>query len=172
MIKTNILPGKSVAQIVCQVQRMLGQQSLKGRQMGGNTNRTEFLHIHLDVYAVGRDNAKRMDVCRKNRIIINDGRRSRAMGWRVDNFTSEEIQQKRDAAKKKYGLTKAEIAQVQIPKLTDNQTSGVFDKKTSEQLERDKLLSRLAVLRNALTVLQNKQKKVSVQCSCGISPVA
>lgn len=80
MIKTNILPGKSVAQIVCQVQRMLGQQSLKGRQMGGKTNRVEFLHVHLDVYAVGRDNAKRMDVCRKNRMIINDGRRIRALG--------------------------------------------------------------------------------------------
>lgn len=26
----NILPGKTVSQIVCQVQRMIGQQSLKG----------------------------------------------------------------------------------------------------------------------------------------------
>lgn len=30
IIKAKILPGKTVSQIVCQVQRMIGQQSLKG----------------------------------------------------------------------------------------------------------------------------------------------
>jgi len=34
----------------------------------------EFLKLHADVYEIGRENAKRTNVCRKNGIIINDGR--------------------------------------------------------------------------------------------------
>lgn len=42
-----------------------------------------------------------------------------------------------------------------IPKLTEKQTSEVFDKRTNEQLQRDQLLSRLSVLRNALNYIKN-----------------
>lgn len=35
---------------------------------------SEFLHLHADVYVIGRENAKRTGVCRKNGIIVNDGR--------------------------------------------------------------------------------------------------
>ena len=49
-----------------------------------------------------------------------------------------------------------------IPKLTEKQTSGVFDKKTKEQLERDQLLSRLVVLRNALEYLKNGSPDVGL----------
>lgn len=69
-----LLPGKTVSQIVCQVQRMIGQQSLKGVYWFLILIWIEFLHLHADVYAIGRENAKRTDVHRKNGIIINDGR--------------------------------------------------------------------------------------------------
>ena len=37
-------------------------------------NELEFLKLHADVNVIGRDNARRTDVCRKNGIIVNDGR--------------------------------------------------------------------------------------------------
>ena len=74
MIKSKILPGKTVSQIVCQVQRLIGQQSLKGRNMISNVYSIEFLRLHADIYAIGRENAKKTGVLRKNGMIINDGR--------------------------------------------------------------------------------------------------
>ncbi|KNB42210.1 hypothetical protein JH06_4386 [Blastocystis sp. subtype 4] len=127
IIRAKVLPGKTVSQIVCQVQRMIGQQSLK-----------EFLKLHADVYEIGRENAKRTNVCRKN-----------------DNLTTEEVKIKREANVKKYGLTTEQIRRVVIPKLTESQTSEVFDKRTNAQLEREQLLSRLGVLRNALECIRN-----------------
>lgn len=109
----------------------------------------------MDVYAIRRENAKRTGVCRKNGIIINDGRR---IFWRergVDNMTTEEIKEKREYNLKKFGLSQEEIDRVVIPVLTEKQTSEVFDKRTNQQLERQQLLSRLAMLRSALQVRQN-----------------
>ncbi|KAK8796710.1 hypothetical protein WA588_000838 [Blastocystis sp. NMH] len=134
LVQMRILPGKTVSQIVCQAQRLVGQQSLK-----------EFLRLHADVFVIGRENSKRTGVCRKNGIIINDGH----------NPTVEEIRKKREANFRKYGLSKEEIDRVVIPKLTEKQTSEVFDKRTNEQLQRDQLLSRLSVLRNALDYIKN-----------------
>ncbi|KAK8821015.1 hypothetical protein WA556_005327, partial [Blastocystis sp. ATCC 50177/Nand II] len=128
-----LLPGKTVSQIVCQVQRMIGQQSLK-----------EFLKLHADVLVIGRENAKRTDVHRKNGIIVNEGH----------NMTPQEVKQRRMYNLKKYGLSNEEIDKVVIPVLSEKQTSEVFDKRTNKQLEREQLLSRLAVLRSALQYLQ------------------
>ena len=62
---------------------------------------------------------------------------------------------KREANVKKYGLTTEQIRRGVIPKLTESQTSEVFDKRTNAQLEREQLLSRLGVLRNALECIRN-----------------
>ena len=73
----------------------------------------------------------------------------------LDNMTPEEVKKKREYNRKKYGLTQEEIDRVVIPVLTEKQTSEVFDKRTSKQLERQQLLSRLAVLRSALQVIRS-----------------
>ena len=70
-------------------------------------------------------------------------------------MTTEEIKEKREYNLRKYGLSQEEIDRVVIPVLTEKQTSEVFDKRTNQQLERQQLLSRLAMLRSALQVRQN-----------------
>ena len=70
-------------------------------------------------------------------------------------MTTEEIKEKREYNLRKFGLSQEEIDRVVIPVLTEKQTSEVFDKRTNEQLERQQLLSRLAMLRSALQVRQN-----------------
>lgn len=76
-------------------------------------------------------------------------------------MTAEEVKQKHEFNLKKYGLSKEEIDRVVIPKLTEKQTSEVFDKRTNQQLERQQLLSRLAMLRSALQVRQNGSEVAS-----------
>ena len=70
-------------------------------------------------------------------------------------MTTEEIKEKREYNLRKFGLSQEEIDRVVIPVLTEEQTSEVFDKRTNQQLERQQLLSRLAMLRSALQVRQN-----------------
>lgn len=156
-----LLPGKTVSQIVCQVQRMIGQQSLKGGANWKWGNDTEFLKLHADVLVIGRENAKRTDVHRKNGIIVNEGRGLSSILSRVDNMTPQEVKQRRMYNLKKYGLSSEEIDKVVIPVLSEKQTSEVFDKRTNKQLEREQLLSRLAVLRSALQYLQKGSPDVS-----------
>lgn len=47
-----------------------------------------------------------------------------------------------------------------IPVLKEKETSEVFDKRTNQQFEREKLLSRLTILRSALQYLQNGSPSV------------
>ena len=70
-------------------------------------------------------------------------------------MTPEEVREKRAYNLKKYGLSKEEIDSVVIPVLKEKETSEVFDKRTNQQFEREKLLSRLTILRSALQYLQN-----------------
>lgn len=70
-----VLPGKTTTQIVGQVQRMMGQQSLRGISMVIGVHWSlEFLKIKLDPLLVGKDNAKKHNVSRKSGIIVNEGR--------------------------------------------------------------------------------------------------
>ena len=118
--------------------------------------------MHADVLEIGRENAKRTDVHRKNGIIVNEGRGLFLAFLRVDNMTPQEVKQRRMYNLKKYGLSNEEIDKVVIPVLSEKQTSEVFDKRTNMQLEREQLLSRLAVLRSALQYLQNGSPDVGV----------
>ena len=58
------LPGKTLAQMNLQAQRMLGQQST-----------AEFQGLHIDVLEVGRNNSRKEGVKRKNGFIVNTGRK-------------------------------------------------------------------------------------------------
>lgn len=131
------------------------------RRIGNGGNDTEFLKLHADVLVIGRENAKRTDVHRKNGIIVNEGRVLSSILSRVDNMTPQEVKQRRMYNLKKYGLSNEEIDKVVIPVLSEKQTSEVFDKRTNKQLEREQLLSRLAVLRSALQYLQKGSPDVS-----------
>ena len=131
------------------------------RRIGNGGNDTEFLKLHADVLVIGRENAKRTDVHRKNGIIVNEGRVLLSILSRVDNMTPQEVKQRRMYNLKKYGLSNEEIDKVVIPVLSEKQTSEVFDKRTNKQLEREQLLSRLAVLRSALQYLQKGSPDVS-----------
>ena len=73
----------------------------------------------------------------------------------------EIIAKKRD----KKELSKEEIDRVVIPVLKEKETTEVFDKKTNQQLEREKLLSRLTVLRSALQYLQTGSSSVRISLS-------
>ena len=70
-------------------------------------------------------------------------------------MTAEETRERRAYNLKKFGLSQEEIDRVVIPVLKEKETSEVFDKKTNQQFEREKLLSRLTVLRSALQFIQN-----------------
>ena len=101
---------------------------------------------------IGRDNYKKEGVCRKNGIIINNGH----------NLSPAEIKAKRLANLKKYGKPKEMTDKIVIPKLKESQTSEVFDKSINKQLEREKLLNRLTVLRSALAFLQKSESDDSI----------
>ena len=79
-----------------QAQRLLGQQSL-----------AEFMGLHLDLERIGRDNQAKVDVVRKNGVIINTG----------DNPSKLEVYKKREAHKYKYGLGQQAVANLQLPKV-------------------------------------------------------
>ena len=78
-------------------------------------------------------------------------------------MTVKEVQEKRAYNLKKYGLSQQEIDNVVIPVLKEKDTSEVFDKKTNQQFEREKLLSRLTVLRSALQYIQHGSPNVSIR---------
>ena len=79
------------------------------RRIGNGVNDTEFLKLHADVLVIGRENAKRTDVHRKNGIIVNEGRVLLSILSRVDNMTPQEVKQRRMYNLKKYGLSNEEI---------------------------------------------------------------
>ncbi|KAI8871159.1 hypothetical protein GQ42DRAFT_121272 [Ramicandelaber brevisporus] len=62
--ETGCLPGKTIAQMNLQTQRMLGQQST-----------AEFAGLHIDCFKIGEINSQRQgpDVKRKNGFIVNTG---------------------------------------------------------------------------------------------------
>ncbi|KAK8797334.1 hypothetical protein WA158_004542 [Blastocystis sp. Blastoise] len=144
MTDEKILPGKNVTQIVGQVQRMMGQQSLR-----------EYLKINLDPFIVGKDNSKRKGVTRKNGMIINDG----------NTLSADEFRLLHNKNKEKYALSKQEIDGIIIPKLSLQDTSN--DIKISERvfIDRANKLRKLAELRNALFVLTNKDKNLQKRLS-------
>ncbi|GBG33627.1 Hypothetical Protein FCC1311_098502 [Hondaea fermentalgiana] len=105
IVKAKCLPGKSVAQLNNQMQRMLGQQST-----------SEFTGLHIDPSRVFADNEKKHGR-RKNGCLINmDG-----------NMTQAQIKAKRAANEAKFGLDPVEIRNIVIPVLRHEDTSNVVN---------------------------------------------
>lgn len=123
-----VLPGKTTTQIVGQVQRMMGQQSLRGISMVIGVHWSlEFLKIKLDPLLVGKDNAKKHNVSRKSGIIVNEGRMGCCLLLMavLDNLSKEEFQALHQANKEKYALPESTVQAIVIPKLTIQETSTV-----------------------------------------------
>ncbi len=93
--KAGVLPGKSVAQLNLQTQRLLGQQSTR-----------EFMGLHLFCSRVGQKNALLVDAPRKNGCIINDG----------DKISPDETQRRKALHRQLYGLSDAQVAAIVLPK--------------------------------------------------------
>ncbi|KAK8793506.1 hypothetical protein WA158_004865 [Blastocystis sp. Blastoise] len=133
--RANVLPGKTVNQIVSEVQRMIGQQSLK-----------EFLNVHADPYAIGDDNSKRKDVKRKNGMIVNVGK----------TLTNEEYEILHKSNIQKYGLSKEEIDAIEIPVISQEESSGFLENEENMIIQRSMKLRKLSELRYSLLYLQQK----------------
>lgn len=105
IVKAGCLPGKTVAQLNNQMQRMLGQQST-----------SEFTGLHIDPLHVFAENEKKPGR-RKNGCLINmDG-----------NMSQNQIRRKRAANEEKFGLDPAEIRSIVIPVLRHEDTSNVVN---------------------------------------------
>eukprot|EP01116_Phalansterium_solitarium_P001156 TRINITY_DN10934_c0_g1_i2.p1 TRINITY_DN10934_c0_g1~~TRINITY_DN10934_c0_g1_i2.p1 ORF type:complete len:338 (+),score=89.80 TRINITY_DN10934_c0_g1_i2:149-1162(+) len=129
IIDQNCLPGKTPSQLNLQVQRLMGQQSLR-----------DFMGLHVDPMQVFNDNALK-EGFRKNGCLINMG----------NNPKPEERLANIQANKKKYGLTKDVIDGLQLPsfpagatkptdKPTDRPRPQKKDKKGKKSAEPEVLL--------------------------------
>ncbi|KAJ1720774.1 hypothetical protein LPJ53_004632 [Coemansia erecta] len=83
IIESGCLPGKTIAQMNLQTQRMLGQQST-----------AEFNGLHIDAFEVGELNSKKQgpDVKRKNNCIVNTG----------GKLTRDEVESRRTAHRERF----------------------------------------------------------------------
>jgi hypothetical protein len=97
IVRSGVLPGKSVSQLNLQTQRLLGQQSTR-----------EFMGLHIWCSKVGQKNALLVDAPRKNGCIINEGR----------NISPEETVRRKAQNRLLYQLSDAEIAAIQLPSST------------------------------------------------------
>lgn len=150
--KERILPGKTVAQMYNQCQRLLGQQSL-----------AEFEGLRLRLKDVFEKNAKIQGdgVVRKNNCIVNQG----------DKQTREEVLRKKAYNKEHYGLSKEEVDAIIIPELKHEDTSSVFVNSASHALnsnpgqKRLEKIQKLKMLHKEIslidTKIQNLKKKMS-----------
>eukprot|EP00943_MAST-04B_sp_MAST-4B-sp1_P003530 g3530.t1 len=148
--KERILPGKTVAQMYNQCQRLLGQQSL-----------AEFEGLKLNLKSIFEKNAKIQgeNIVRKNNCIVNQG----------DKQTREMIIKKKAYNKEHFGLTDEEVAAIVIPELKHEDTSSVFVNSASTgrnsnpgQIRLEKI-QRLKMLQKELSLIETqiaKQEKL------------
>ena len=100
--------------------------------------------LHLDLEAIYLDNRSKEGVFRKQGLIVNQG----------DNPTKKAIYEKREANKKKYGLSHAFVQNLKLPKAQTKEWLKVL---TLDQILRDSAnfsttekISHLEVLKEAL----------------------
>ncbi|KAJ1676129.1 hypothetical protein EV182_008812, partial [Spiromyces aspiralis] len=98
IIESDCLPGKTIAQMNLQTQRMLGQQST-----------AEFNGLHIDPFVIGELNSKKQgpDIRRKNNFIVNSG----------GKLSREEVERRRNENRRLYELPEAEWKSIVLPKL-------------------------------------------------------
>ncbi|KAJ2776262.1 hypothetical protein H4R18_005763 [Coemansia javaensis] len=97
IIESECLPGKTIAQMNLQTQRMLGQQST-----------AEFNGLHIDALEVGALNSKRQgpEIKRKNNCIVNTG----------GKLSREEVERRRAAHRAQFEVPKDVWAAIELPR--------------------------------------------------------
>ncbi|RKP23929.1 hypothetical protein SYNPS1DRAFT_17890 [Syncephalis pseudoplumigaleata] len=100
IVDSGCLPGKTVAQMNLQLQRLLGQQST-----------AEFAGLHLDPMVIGAINATKQgpEIKRKNNCIVNTG----------NKLSREEIKRRIQQNKELYELPPEEWQNIVLPKRED-----------------------------------------------------
>jgi hypothetical protein len=139
--KNRFLPGKTVAQMYNQCQRLLGQQSV-----------AEFEGLRIRLNEVFAANAKIKGVKRKNNCIVNEG----------DKQTREMVLAKKKYNQETYGITDEEADAIVIPVLKHEDTSSVFvdsadtEKATNPGQIRYEKIQRLKMLAKELKYVEGK----------------
>ncbi|KAJ2642704.1 hypothetical protein GGH99_008686 [Coemansia sp. RSA 1285] len=97
IIESECLPGKTIAQMNLQTQRMLGQQST-----------AEFNGLHIDALQIGQINSTKQgpEIKRKNNCIVNTG----------GKLTRDEIEKRRIAHKEKFEVSADVWKTIVLPK--------------------------------------------------------
>ncbi|KAJ2157501.1 hypothetical protein GGF46_004473 [Coemansia sp. RSA 552] len=127
IIESECLPGKTIAQMNLQTQRMLGQQST-----------AEFNGLHIDALQIGEINSRRQgpEIKRKNNCIVNTG----------GKLSREEVERRRTAHREKYEVNKVAWMAIELPR-PDNPLV-LLDRKREElktlRVELEDVLGRIA----------------------------
>ena len=131
--RVNCLPGKTIAQMNLQTQKLLGQQSL-----------AEFMGLHVDLKRIFEDNKKK-NALRKNKCVINND----------DKLTKEEKQKLIEDNKKKYEYVGYQ--KLKIPKTFANSIGRYM---TIEQIKDNKnnltTLEKIGELKNLVKCMKKK----------------
>ena len=90
ILQSGVLPGKTIQQMNCQTQRLLGQQSLAA-----------YTGLRVDIDRIRADNVARCNVERKNGLLINSG----------PNPTPAMRRRWQAEAQAKYGLLEQQVAE-------------------------------------------------------------
>ena len=104
IINARCLPGKTVAQLYNQAQRLLGQQSL-----------AEFQGLSLDIKAIFERNSK-INGQRKNNCLINSG----------NKLTKERLVALKEQNQQEFGIPQEIIDSTVIPELEASEMSNVL----------------------------------------------
>jgi len=137
IVESRCLPGKTVAQLNNQMQRMIGQQSTG-----------EFMKCHIDPADIFAHNKPRPGR-RKNGCLVNTG----------DNRTKEWYKKKRQENKKKRGLTTEQIAAIVIPTLKKEDMSNVMIKTVTGGFGRQNKYDRIKSLEERIKTLELERSK-------------
>ncbi|ORX69504.1 hypothetical protein DL89DRAFT_267705 [Linderina pennispora] len=117
IIESECLPGKTIAQMNLQTQRMLGQQST-----------AEFNGLHLDAFVIGELNSKKQGpgIKRKNNCIVNTG----------GKLTRDEVVKRQQKHREQYEV-KAEVWRAIVLPKPDNPL--ILLEKKREELKKVRL---------------------------------
>ncbi|KAJ1801952.1 hypothetical protein LPJ56_007319 [Coemansia sp. RSA 2599] len=129
IIESECLPGKTIAQMNLQTQRMLGQQST-----------AEFNGLHIDALEVGALNSKKQgpDIKRKNNCIVNTG----------GKLTREQVEARRKMHRERFEVPEDVWSKIVLPR--QDSPLLVLDRKREElralRVELQDVLDQIAVL--------------------------
>ena len=136
--RSNCLPGKTIAQMNLQTQRLLGQQSL-----------AEFMGLKLNLEKIYFENKAKQskEILRKNNFIINTG----------DNLTLDDRKLRLKLNQKRFGMDRELLKSLKIPKLL-SQSIGHF--LTIKQLKDPKnnlsIVEKINGLKNLISCMNKK----------------